>query len=90
MEAILDIVVRLMVEYVIVGTGRVVVKLATFGAWRGEHASANEGRIYGAAGSLSFKRDGQRVLTRTGLLFVGLTFHVLFVVVLLALLGRSH
>ncbi len=57
-------------------TGRVIVRLVSLGRWRGEPLFGNEGRIYGAAGALSFVRDGQRVITETGLMFVGLAFYV--------------
>ncbi len=60
-------------------TGRVVVWLVSFGKWRGEPLFGDEGRIYGAAGALSFVRDGRRVITETGLLFVGVVFYVVFV-----------
>ena len=58
-------------------TGKVVVAVASFGRWRSEKLSGIEGHIYGAAGALSFKRDGQRVVTPTGLLFVGGLFYAL-------------
>ena len=39
---------------IVIQTGRIVVGLITFGRWRGEPLFGNEGRIYGAAGALSF------------------------------------
>ena len=65
-------------------TGRLVVWLITFGRWRGEPLLDDEGRIYGAAGALLFVRDGQRVITDTGLLFVGIAFYVVLLVVAIA------
>jgi hypothetical protein len=65
-------------------TGRLVVWLITFGRWRGELLLEDEGRIYSAAGALSFVRDGQRVITETGLLFIGIAFYVVLVVVVIA------
>lgn len=41
----------------------------------------DEGRIFGAAGALSFVRDGQRVITKTGLLFAGIAFLILLIFV---------
>lgn len=67
---------------IVIQTGRVVVRLVSLGKWRSEPLFGNEGRIYGAAGALSFVRDGKRVITDTGLLFIGAAFYV----VLLALL----
>jgi hypothetical protein len=64
-------------------TGRVVVWLVSFGKWRGEPLFGDEGRIYGAAGALSFVRDGRRVITDTGLLFVGVVFYVVFVALII-------
>ena len=57
-------------------TGRLVVCVLSFGRWRGEPLSGNEGRIFSAAGSLWFLRDGQVVLTHTGQMFLGLAFYV--------------
>lgn len=53
-------------------TGRLVLCVFSFGRWRGELLSGNEGRIFSAAGSLWFSRDGQVVLTHTGQMFLGL------------------
>lgn len=72
------------VELLLVGTGRAVVRLLTFGRWRGESLGAREGRVHGMAGALSFKRDGRRVVTRTGLLLAGLVFYVALAVALVA------
>ena len=68
-------------------TGRVVVWLVSFGKWRGEPLFGDEGRIYGAAGALSFVRDGRRVITDTGLLFVGVVFYVIFVALIIAIVA---
>lgn len=65
-------------------TGRLVVWLITFGRWRGEPLLDDEGRIYGAAGALSFVQDGQRVITDTCLLFIGIAFYVVLLVVTIA------
>jgi hypothetical protein len=64
-------------------TGRVVVSVLTLRRWRGESLAGEEGKIYGAAGALSFVREGQRVVTTTGQLFTGIAFYVLLVVGLL-------
>jgi hypothetical protein len=68
-------------------TGRVVVWLVSFGKWRGEPLFGDEGRIYGAAGALSFVRDGKRVITDTGLLFVGVAFYVVLVALIIAVVA---
>ena len=65
-------------------TGRLIVWLVSFGKWRGEPLFGEEGRIYGAAGALSFVRDGRRVITHTGLLFVGVAFYVVLFAVIIA------
>jgi hypothetical protein len=65
-------------------TGRVLVWLVSFGKWRGEPLFGNEGRIYGAAGALSFVRDGRRVITDTGLLFVGVAFYIALLAAIIA------
>ena len=60
-----------------VQTGRIVVWLVSFCKWRGEPLFGEEGRIYGTAGALSFVRDGRRVITDIGLMFVGVAFYVI-------------
>lgn len=64
--------------------GRIVVYMLTLGQWRGERVMKDEGRIHSAAGALSFVRDGQRVITCTGLSFVGFAT-CLFALVMLVL-----
>jgi hypothetical protein len=71
-----------LLELLLVGTGKVVVAVVSFGRWRGEKISRNEGRIYSAAGSLWFRRDGRIVVALNGLLFVGIIFYVVFIVYL--------
>ena len=65
-------------------TGRIVIWLVSFGKWRGEPLFGDEGRIYGAAGALSFVRDGRRFITDTGLLAVGIAFYVALLAVIIA------
>ena len=84
MEELLSFAVWVVVELLLIGTGRAVVSLATFGRWRGEQLGSGEGRVYGMAGALSFKRDGRRVITRVGLLLAGLAFYVVSAVGLVA------
>jgi hypothetical protein len=64
-------------ELLLVVTGRFAVWLFSFGRWRGEALTSDEGSIYGAAGALSFVRDGRRVITHTGQLFAGTAFYLL-------------
>lgn len=52
--------------------GRLAVWIFSLSKWRGEPLFGDEGRIFGAAGALSFVRDGQRAITETGLLFAGI------------------
>lgn len=69
-------------EILLVLTGKVVVRSVSLGRWRGEDRGAKEGRIHGAAGALSFIRDGRRVIASNGLLFAGIAFYVLLALVL--------
>jgi hypothetical protein len=80
MEEIITGVLRFIVRQ----TGRVVVWFVSFGQWRGEQLRGDEGRIHGAAGALSFVRDGRRIITDTGLLFFGIAFYVVLLVVTIA------
>ena len=77
------------VEVVLIFTGKAVISVASFGRWRGEQFSSSEGRIHSPAGALTFKRDGQRVFTATGLFFIGSVFYVLlfFAAILFAALA---
>jgi hypothetical protein len=76
MEEFFAFLIFTVVDVVVVFTGRAVLALLTLGYWRGERANGDEGRVFGAAGSLSFKRDGQRVLTVTGLWLLGSLFYI--------------
>jgi len=64
------------VELLLIVTGKFVVSAVSWGRWRGEHLNSKEASIYGPAGALSFKREGQRVITANGLLIVGVLFYV--------------
>lgn len=66
-----------LIELILVGTGRIVLALATFGRWRGERGS--EGRTFGPAGALSFKHQDQRVITKNGFFIAGVLFYVALV-----------
>jgi hypothetical protein len=70
----------LVVELVLIGTGRVVIWSISLGRWRSEAFAEKESKIHAPAGALSFTRDGRRVFTSTGLLFAGIGFYVLLVV----------
>ena len=84
MEEIVAFVGWLLIEIILLKTGKAVVFLGTFGRWRSEKVEEKEGRIHGLAGALSFKREGQRVITTNGLVLVGLLFYVGLVTLLIA------
>lgn len=65
-------------------TGKVLVPVLSIGFWRADALLKEEGRIYAAAGSLSFRHNGKRVITHTGQLFLGLAFYVAVAFVLVA------
>jgi len=60
-------------------TGRAFVYLVSVGRWRGEALDGEESRVFAAAGSLWFRREGRVVVTDTGQLFAGIAFYVLLV-----------
>ena len=64
------------IEVLLAITGRFAVWLFSLGRWRAESLDGEEGRIYGAAGALSFIREGRRVITTTGQVFAGIAFCV--------------
>jgi len=72
-----------LLELVVAFTGKFVVWALSFGRWRSESLREDESRVFAAAGALSFVRDGQRVITTTGLLFAGLAFYILLAVLAL-------
>ncbi|MGB4117195.1 MAG: hypothetical protein WBK51_11675 [Polaromonas sp.] len=80
----MDEVVASVLGFIVRQTGRVVVWLISFGKWRGEQLTTDEASIYSPAGSLSFIRDGRRVITDTGLMFFGIAFYLLLIVILIA------
>ena len=55
-------------------TGQFLVWALSFGRWRSESLRENESRVFAAAGALSFVREGQRVITSTGLVFLAWLF----------------
>jgi hypothetical protein len=64
-------------------TGQFLVWALSFWRWRSESLRENESRVFAAAGALSFVREGQRVITSTGLVFAGLAFYILLVFLVL-------
>ncbi|PJI97032.1 hypothetical protein CLU85_1794 [Acidovorax sp. 69] len=62
-------------EVLLVFTGAQLVRVASLGRWRAVLWGSNEARVFGAAGALSFRHEGQRVVTANGLIFVGLLFY---------------
>jgi hypothetical protein len=72
--------VWLLLELFLAFTGKFVVWALSFGRWRSESLRNAESRVFAAAGALSFVREGQRVITTTGLVFAGLAFYILLVV----------
>ena len=81
MDELFSLLGWVLVELVLVGTGKAAVTLVTLGRWRGERLSSRESRVHGVAGALSFVREGRRVVTRTGLLFVGITVYALLIAI---------
>ena len=75
-------------ELLLLFTGRWVVMTISLGRWRAERITSGEGRIYGAAGALSFKRDGRRVVTSTGQFLAGVLFYVLLIAALIWLAAQ--
>ena len=84
MEALASLLGWLIVDALLVHTGRLAVFAISFGRWRGERFGGNEGRVNGMAGALSFKVGGRRVITRNGLVFVGVAVYVAIAIALLA------
>ncbi len=64
-----------LVETVCMLTGMGLVRLLSRGQWRSEKLTGKEAAIQSAAGSLSFRIDGSRVVTTSGLILVGMAFY---------------
>lgn len=73
------------VEVLVVFTGAQVVRVVRLGRWRTVPRGNDEARVVGAAGALSFRREGQRVVTADGSMWMGLLFCALLVCVVVAL-----
>lgn len=82
-DAIIEFVAWVLLDLVFVSTGKLVIYLLTLGQWRGERG--HEGRVYGAAGALTFMRNGQRVLTDRVTATIGGLFYVALIVCLFCL-----
>ena len=72
------------VEVLIVFTGAQVVRVLSLGRWRAERRGGREARIWSAAGALSFRHQGQRVVTTNGLILVGWVFYAVLVAMAVA------
>jgi uncharacterized integral membrane protein len=70
------------VDALLIFTGALVVRVLSLGRWRTEHARHQEARMFAPAGALSFRREGQRVVTASGLYIAGSLFYVLLAVLL--------
>lgn len=68
------------VEVLLVYTGALLVRFLSLGRWRTENARNKEARIFAPAGALSFRRDGQRVVTANGVYMVGFLFYAVLAV----------
>ena len=72
----MEVIAQLFFELVFIGTGKVVVMVFSLGQWRGESIFGKEGQIYGAAGALSFVRNGRRTITTNGMTLAGFLFYI--------------
>ncbi|WP_231394120.1 hypothetical protein [Pseudacidovorax intermedius] len=82
-----DAVIELVVWVIFVETGRFVVAIISLGRWRGTFRRNNEERIYGAAGALSFRRDGTRIITTAGLCWIGFLFYCFLGIAIMLLMA---
>ena len=85
MDHLLGALVELVFNVLLVGTGKVIIAVVSLGKWRGGSMFDTEESVHAAAGALSFVRDGQRVITTTGMGLLGFVFYLLLGVALIAL-----
>lgn len=89
MDAIVTFTGWLLIDVLLIALGRLAVFIASLGRWRGDRLGGDEAKVHAAAGALSFVHEGRRVITRTGLLFAGLAFAVMVIVLIGLALARS-
>jgi hypothetical protein len=75
----------LLIDVLLVSIGRMAVFVLSLGRWRGERVGGNEASLIAPSGALSFVHQGRRVFTRTGLLFAGMLFSILMLVLALGI-----
>ena len=73
------------VDVLLIATGALLVRALSLGRWRTEDARNKEARMFAPAGALSFRRDGQRVVTATGVYMAGSAFYAVLAVLLVGL-----
>ena len=73
------------VDVLLIATGALLVRALSLGRWRTEDARNREARMFAPAGALSFRRDGQRVVTATGVYMAGSAFYAVLAVLLVGL-----
>ena len=73
------------VDVLLIATGALLVRALSLGRWRTEDASNKEARMFAPAGALSFRREGQRVVTASSLYIAGSLFYALLAVLLVCL-----
>ncbi|MGJ7542057.1 hypothetical protein [Variovorax sp. LT1R16] len=76
-------------EIVLVLTGSGLVRMLSFGRWRGESLTGNEGQVHAAAGALSFVLGERRVVTTAGLTLIGMAFYGLLLAAGIFLAARG-
>jgi hypothetical protein len=74
----------LLVDVFFVTTGALLIRLVSFKRWKAEPRQSSEHRVRSAAGSLSFRRDGNLVFTTQGQAVLGA---LVWLIVLLAALA---
>jgi hypothetical protein len=82
-EDVLGLLALAFFDVFLAGTGRLLVKLFSFGRWRGEQFGGKEGRTFAPAGALSFALEGRRVITRSGLVIIGVVFYLALIACLI-------
>ena len=74
MDEVLIFVAYVLIEILLLKTGAVLVRLLSLGRWQTEAIWSTDHRVFGAAGSLSFVKDGTRFVSNTGLIVLAIVF----------------
>ena len=82
-----ELILSIFLDYIVLGTGRAAVFIASAGRWRSDLSDTKEGRIFDQ-GSLIFENEGKTTVSRAGLMLSGSAVYFFVVVTAVIFLAR--